>query len=102
MHRGDGKKENKWLEKILELALPNNSILIDTQDSLGYEEIQNYYKGDDIPLAILLTKILKNEKLTGCLVLENVCRNKDAVKTLEAVASVIQHIQSIFRIEEKL
>ena len=98
--QGDRKKENKWLEKILELALPNNSILIDTQDSLGYEEIQNYYKGDDIPLAILLTKILKNEKLTGCLVLENVCRNKDAVKTLEAVASVIQHIQSIFELKK--
>lgn len=94
------KRENGWLEKVLELALPENSILIDTEESLGYLQIQNYYGKGNVPGVVLLIKILKQERLTGCLVLENVCCNKNTTKTLEAVAAIIRHIQSVFELKK--
>lgn len=97
--RGDEKRENRWLEKVLDMVLPENSVLIETERSVGYLQIQNYY-GENVPTAVLMTKILKNEKLIGCLVLENVSGNKDNIKTLEAVAVVIRHIQSIFELKK--
>ncbi|MDO4454120.1 MAG: diguanylate cyclase [Eubacteriales bacterium] len=94
------KRENGWLEKVLELAMPENSILIDTEESPGYPQLQNYYGKGSVPGAVLLTKIMKQERRTGCLMLEDVCCNKNTMKTLEAVAAAIHHIQSVFELKK--
>lgn len=79
------------LEAMLQVKFPNNVMVIEDKNSVGYERVCEFYGGEELPLPLVLVGAYADKKLEMFLLLEKIQKDGEVLKALSL------GIQSMFR-----
>lgn len=99
--RSDFNQEFHYLEEALEIAFPQNNIVIEGPESVGYAKLEAFYGEGKVPLPVILTGSYEEKKLVSLLVLEHAKEKAEAFQTLDTIAEFMHQIIQICNLHQQ-
>lgn len=87
-----------YLEMALIDTYSDTGILIDHENSIGYQQMCGYYGGTDLPFPIVLIGIYEHDLLVGCLLAEQVQGGEDIIKSLEVIGEFLRRSDKVYQL----
>lgn len=92
------KGQSRYLETALKSTVLNTALIIENEDSVGYEQICDYYGAESLPLPIVLIGIYDQNHLIGCLLIEQVEGSTDIIQFLKAVGEFLRRAEHVYQL----